>query len=90
MGRSREREAEKCKAERQERARQQEQHINAAVPILGKLDRADLERLIELFAAIDTWHIAKVPIRALEEKDEDPDEDLTEIPATFKRGRQES
>ena len=86
----REREREKHDAERQERERQQEQHINAAVPILGKLDRADLERLIELFAAIDIWHIAKVPIRALEDKDEGPDEDLTEIPAAFKRGRQES
>jgi hypothetical protein len=46
-----------------------------------------LERLIELFAAIDIWHIAKVPIRALEDKDEGPDEDLTEIPAAFKRER---
>ncbi len=86
----REREREKRETEHQERERQQEQHINAAVLILGKLDRADLERLIELFAAIDTYHIAKVPIRALEDKDEDPDEDLTEIPAAFKRGRQES
>ena len=85
-----EREREKHDAERQERERQQEQHINAAVPILGKLDRADLERLIELFAAIDIWHIRKVPIRALEDKDEGPDEDLTEIPAAFKRERQES
>jgi hypothetical protein len=81
--REREREREKHDAERQERERQQEQHINAAVPILGKLDRADLERLIELFAAIDIWHIRKVPIRALEDKDED----LTEIPAAFKRER---
>ena len=86
----REREREKHDAEGRERERQQEQHINAAVPILGKLDRADLERLIELFAAIDIWHIRKVPIRALEDKDEDPDEDLTEIPAAFMRGRQES
>ena len=86
----REREREKHDAERQERERQQEQHINAAVPILGKLDRADLERLIELFAAIDIWHIRKVPIRALEDKDEDPDEDLLAIPAIFKRERQKS
>ncbi len=81
----RERAIEKHKAEQQEHERQQEQDINAVVQILRQLSRADLERLIELFAAIDSWHLREVPIRVLKDKDEETDDDLTAIPAAFRR-----
>ena len=80
------REIEKFKAERLGCERQQEQHINAVIPILRQLGHADLERLTELFAAIDGWRLREVPIRALKDKDEETDDDLTAIPAAFKRG----